>query len=79
MNTASHSRGLAIYAFTYLAFLYIPVLLLPLFSFNDSVFIAFPPASVAPLWHASSTSKTRPDKTRSLTEAMTFCISRLVA
>ncbi len=33
---------LGIYAVTYLAFVYIPVLFLPLFSFNDSTFIAFP-------------------------------------
>ena len=33
---------LTVYAALYLAFLYIPVLFLPLFSFNDSAFIAFP-------------------------------------
>ena len=33
---------LVIYAVAYLAFIYIPVLFLPLFSFNDSTFIAFP-------------------------------------
>ena len=33
---------LGIYAITYLAFVYIPVMFLPMFSFNDSVFIAFP-------------------------------------
>ncbi|MBC7767641.1 MAG: hypothetical protein H7124_02535, partial [Phycisphaerales bacterium] len=35
------NRGVAVlatYAVLYLAFLYIPVLFLPLFSFNDSVF-----------------------------------------
>lgn len=36
------NRPLAIYAVLFLAFLYIPVLLLPLFSFNDSIYIAFP-------------------------------------
>ena len=34
--------GLGIYALLYLAFIYLPVLFLPLFSFNDSIFIAFP-------------------------------------
>ena len=36
------SRPLAIYAVLYLAFLYVPVLFLPLFSFNDSLYITFP-------------------------------------
>ena len=34
--------GLKIYAFAYLIFLYVPVLLLPLFSFNDGTIVAFP-------------------------------------
>ena len=34
--------GLGVYAVIYLAFVYIPVLFLPLFSFNDSIYIAFP-------------------------------------
>ncbi|MEP2028078.1 MAG: ABC transporter permease [Paracoccaceae bacterium] len=34
--------GLAIYAGLYLAFLYVPVLFLPLFSFNDGTIVAFP-------------------------------------
>jgi spermidine/putrescine transport system permease protein len=33
---------LGVYAVLYLAFIYIPVMFLPLFSFNDSIFIAFP-------------------------------------
>ena len=36
------ARRLLFYAFAYLAFLYVPVLFLPLFSFNNSEFIAFP-------------------------------------
>jgi spermidine/putrescine transport system permease protein len=36
------NRTLAIYAILFLAYLYIPVLFLPLFSFNDSIYIAFP-------------------------------------
>lgn len=34
--------ALFLYAVAYLLFLYAPVLLLPLFSFNDSIYIAFP-------------------------------------
>lgn len=34
--------ALGVYAILYLAFIYIPVLFLPLFSFNDSIYIAFP-------------------------------------
>jgi len=34
--------AIGIYTVLYLAFLYIPVLFLPLFSFNDSIYIAFP-------------------------------------
>lgn len=34
--------GLTIYATLYLAFLYLPVLVLPLFSFNDGTIVAFP-------------------------------------
>ena len=46
-------RGLAIYALVYLAFLYVPVLLLPLFSFNDSAFIAFPLSGFTTKWYAA--------------------------
>ncbi|PWE34244.1 spermidine/putrescine ABC transporter [Maritimibacter sp. 55A14] len=35
-------RGLATYAVAYLLFLYAPVILLPLFAFNDGTIIAFP-------------------------------------
>jgi len=45
-------RGLAFYALAYLAFLYVPVLLLPLFSFNDSLFIAFPLSGFTTKWYA---------------------------
>ena len=38
-----HNIGiLGAYTIIYLAFLYVPVLFLPLFSFNDSIYIAFP-------------------------------------
>lgn len=36
------SRSLRIYAIIFLVFLYAPVLLMPLFSFNDSIFATFP-------------------------------------
>ena len=36
------SRGLFLYAVCYLTFLYAPILLLPIFAFNDSAVIAFP-------------------------------------
>ncbi|MEE2717803.1 MAG: ABC transporter permease [SAR324 cluster bacterium] len=36
------SRSLKLFAITYLGFLYAPVLLLPVFAFNDSTIIAFP-------------------------------------
>jgi spermidine/putrescine transport system permease protein len=60
MNTSAQERGrgLAIYAFAYLAFLYIPVLLLPLFSFNDSVFIAFPLRGFTTKWYAAMAADT---------------------
>ena len=44
--------GLTVYALAYLAFLYVPVLLLPLFSFNDSLFIAFPLSGFTTKWYA---------------------------
>jgi spermidine/putrescine transport system permease protein len=44
-------RGLTAYAVLYLAFLYLPVLLLPIFSFNDSVVPAFPLSGVTTRWY----------------------------
>jgi len=46
-------KGLVLYAMLYLAFLYIPVLLLPLFSFNNSVFIAFPLSGFTVKWYGA--------------------------
>ncbi len=43
--------GLFVYAILYLAFLYVPVLFLPLFSFNDSVFISFPLTGFTTQWY----------------------------
>ena len=36
------ANNLTIYAAIYLIFLYLPVFLLPLFSFNDGTIVAFP-------------------------------------
>src|SRR5687768_11466787 len=52
------SRTLTLYAGLYLAFLYLPVLFLPLFSFNDSQFIAFPLAGFSTRWYAQLASDT---------------------
>ncbi len=41
------------YALFYLAFLYVPVLLLPLFSFNDSIYVAFPMKGFTLEWYRS--------------------------
>jgi spermidine/putrescine transport system permease protein len=43
--------GLLAYAVFYLAFLYVPVMFLPLFSFNDSAFIAFPLTGFTTKWY----------------------------
>ena len=45
------NRTLFAYAVIYLAFLYGPVLLLPLFSFNDSIYIAFPLKGFTTEWY----------------------------
>ena len=45
------NRALSVYAIMFLAYLYIPVLFLPLFSFNDSVYIAFPITSWTLQWY----------------------------
>lgn len=45
------NRSLAVYAIIYLLFLYIPVLFLPLFSFNDSIYVAFPLKDFTTKWY----------------------------
>ncbi len=45
------NRSLLLYALAYLAFLYGPVLVLPVFSFNDSKFIAFPLSGFTTRWY----------------------------
>ena len=42
---------LAIYTVCYLAFIYLPVLVIPLFSFNDSIYIAFPLQGFTLQWY----------------------------
>ena len=51
MTPSSSFRPLRLYALWYLAFLYVPVLFLPLFSFNDSIFIAFPLKGFTTAWY----------------------------
>lgn len=43
-------RGLKTYTILYLAFLYLPVLLLPVFSFNDSIYVALPMKRLTLQW-----------------------------
>ncbi len=47
------NRPLFTYAVFYLAFLYVPVMFLPLFSFNDSMYIAFPLKGFTLRWYES--------------------------
>lgn len=42
---------LLVYALIYLAFLYVPVLFLPLFSFNDAIYVAFPLKGFTTQWY----------------------------
>ena len=44
-------KGLTIFAIAYLIFLYGPVLFLPVFSFNDSIFVAFPLKGLTTKWY----------------------------
>ena len=49
--------GLRLYAILYLAFLYAPIALLPLFAFNDSTIIAFPLKGFTTKWFAVLTER----------------------
>lgn len=51
MHSKIISRLLTAFALAYLAFLYIPVLLLPLFSFNDNIYITFPLKGFTLKWY----------------------------
>jgi len=46
-----HVKPLSFYAIGYVAFLYGPVLLLPLFSFNDSIYTSFPLRGFTLQWY----------------------------
>ena len=46
------NRSLQAYAILFLVFLYIPVLSLPLFSFNDSIYVKFPLKGFTLQWYA---------------------------
>ena len=48
---AAQFGGLGIYTVWYLAFLYGPVLVLPVFSFNDSIYVAFPLKGFTLQWY----------------------------
>ncbi|MEQ8249682.1 MAG: ABC transporter permease [Oceanibaculum nanhaiense] len=55
MSSARHDGGTRlrmVYAGLYLAFLYVPVFVLPVFSFNDSIFVAFPLKGFTTQWYA---------------------------
>ena len=44
------AKWLAVYAFSYMVFLYAPVILLPLFAFNDATIISFPLTGFTTEW-----------------------------
>ena len=46
-------RGLGAYVAAYIAFLYLPVAMIPLFSFNDSIQAAFPLKGFTTAWYAT--------------------------
>ena len=46
-------NGFALYAILYLTFLYLPVAVLPVFSFNDSQYITFPLSGFTVKWYAA--------------------------
>ena len=47
--------SLRIYAIAYLIFLYAPIVLLPLFAFNDGTIIAFPLSGFTTKWFTALT------------------------
>src|ERR1700712_2631236 len=53
-SSSNRGRGwLSLYVVAYLIFLYLPVALIPLFSFNDSVQAAFPLKGFTLAWYAT--------------------------
>lgn len=53
MKKGFRSRALTIYLVLYLVFLYAPILLIPIFSFNDASSITFPLAGFTTKWYVS--------------------------
>lgn len=53
----SNGNGLRVYAILYLLFLYAPIILLPLFAFNDGTIIAFPLKGFTTHWFAAMWAK----------------------
>jgi spermidine/putrescine transport system permease protein len=54
----SSSRWLRSYTIVYLVFIYMPVFLLPLFSFNDGIYVAFPMKGFTLKWWAEMVTQT---------------------
>ena len=52
------NRGLRLYTIIYLVFLYLPVLLLPIFSINDSIYVALPMKGLTLQWWQEMVSQT---------------------
>jgi spermidine/putrescine transport system permease protein len=46
------NRSLAVYAALFLTVLYLPILFIPLFSFNDSIYVRFPLKGFTTRWYA---------------------------
>ena len=51
MNASARMNWLGLYAIFFVVFLYGPVLLLPMFSFNDSIYVAFPLKEFTTRWY----------------------------
>lgn len=54
MNASPHRQPvdfLILYGVAYLGFLYLPILLIPVFSFNDSIYVAFPIRQLTFKWY----------------------------
>ncbi|MGF6782010.1 spermidine/putrescine transport system permease protein [Paraburkholderia sp. GAS334] len=53
ISTIRKPSRLTVYATLYIAFLYLPVLMIPLFSLNDSIYVSFPLKGFTTQWYAS--------------------------
>ena len=58
MAVKKHFDVLILYAVVYLGFLYLPILLIPLFSFNDSIYVAFPLKGFTLQWYEAMMKQT---------------------